>query len=152
MDREAKRIIRQCKGANKTVIKPPPLEELIATHLTEELMDKFKIGRQKRERLRRFQTEYTRNTKLREFKTRLTPLYIEPPRTRDPHKVLRKYAEVCPSTRMCLFQERKIRKRVCARGLEIRYSHIVEDMIAEIRDEFERITHDAGVSFFSLNF
>ncbi|XP_018571400.1 dynein heavy chain 12, axonemal [Anoplophora glabripennis] len=146
MDREAKRIIRQCKGANKSVVKPPPLEELIATNLTEELMEKFKIGRQKRERLRRFQSEYTRDTKRKEFRTRLTPLYIQPPRTRDPHRVLRKYAEVCPSTRMCLFQERRIRKRVCAKELESRYAHIVEEMIAEIRDEFERITHDAGVN------
>lgn len=147
MDREAKRLIRQCKAANK-VVKPPPLEELIATQLTEDLMEKFKIGHQKRERLRRFQSEFVRNTKLKEFKTRLMPLYTPPPRTIDPHRILRKQAEICPSTRMSLFQEKTIRKRIRARGLEDKYPSIVDEMIVEIRSEFERITHEAGVCIF----
>lgn len=134
--------------ANKTVVRPPPLEELIATQLTDDLMEKFKVGHQKRDRLRKFQSQFARTTKLKEFKTRLTPLYIPPPRTIDPHRILRKNAEVCPSTRMSLFQERQIRKRIRARGLENKYTQIVEEMIAEIRDEFERITHDAGVKIF----
>ncbi|KAJ8931053.1 hypothetical protein NQ314_016082, partial [Rhamnusium bicolor] len=109
-------------------------------------MEKFNINQKKRKRLREFQSDFTVKTKLREFKTRLVPLYPEVPRFNDSHKIVREYAEICPSTRISIFQERAIRRRIRARGLEKKYGFIVDEIISEIREDFVKITHAAGVN------
>lgn len=44
MEREAKRLIRHCKAETKAMLKAPVLEDIIAVHLTDELMDQFKVN------------------------------------------------------------------------------------------------------------
>ncbi|KAG5885990.1 hypothetical protein JTB14_025385 [Gonioctena quinquepunctata] len=128
------------------MIQPPVLEELIATQLTEELLDKYKIHGQKREQLREFQTEFTKKTKLREFKHRLVPLYPVVPQFDDSHKRIRGYAELGPSTNMSAFQEIAIKRKICRRSLEMKFKPTLDRIMEEARDEFLRITHDAGVN------
>ncbi|KAJ8974696.1 hypothetical protein NQ317_015225 [Molorchus minor] len=146
MDREAQRLIRQCKAGNKKIVKPPSLHELVATQLTDELMDTFNINKRKRRKLREFQMEFTRKTKMKEFKTKLVPLYPEVPRFNDSHQLIRAFAEGCPITKMSRFQELDIRKMIGARGLEKKYSFIIDEIMVEIREEFMRITDLAGVN------
>ncbi|KAJ8944983.1 hypothetical protein NQ318_010185 [Aromia moschata] len=150
MDREAQRLIRQCKVAGKKAVKPPSLHEIVATQLTEEVMDSFNINQKKRKRLRQFQLEFTRKTKMTEFKTKLVPLYPEVPRFNDSHQLIRSFAEMCPTTAMSRFQEADIRKMIAAKGLEKKYANMVDDIIAEVRAEFVRITHATGVNLIAL--
>lgn len=148
MNREVRRMIQHCKATNKT--KPPALEELIATQLTDELMDKFKINEKKRKRLREFQSEFTRKYKLKELKNRLVPLYPEVPRLNESHKKIRSYMNNCPTTEMSTFQETCIRNRIAVRDLAVKYKHIVDNIMAEAKDDFVMITHNAGVSIFIM--
>ncbi|XP_072386040.1 dynein axonemal heavy chain 7 isoform X2 [Diabrotica undecimpunctata] len=89
--------------------------------------------------------EFIRKTKLREYKHRLTPIYAEIPRMNDSHKKIRAQAELCPTAKMSVFQERCITSRVAAKGLEKKYQLIVPRILAEAKEEFIRITHSAGV-------
>lgn len=145
MDKEAQRLTKHCKFNKKLSKAISPLEELIATQLSEELMDKFQITEQKRDKLREVQARFTRKTKLNEFKKRLQPLYQRVPRLNQSHKEIRNHAEMSPLTEMSGFPELPIRHRVCARGLERKYSKIIENIMADAKVEFVRITHEAGV-------
>uniref|UniRef100_A0A6P7GYU8 Uncharacterized protein LOC114348570 n=1 Tax=Diabrotica virgifera virgifera TaxID=50390 RepID=A0A6P7GYU8_DIAVI len=63
----------------------------------------------------------------------------------DSHKKIRAQAELCPTAKMSVFQERCITTRVAAKGLEKKHQLIVPRILAEAKEEFIRITHSAGV-------
>ncbi|CAH1159888.1 unnamed protein product [Phaedon cochleariae] len=146
MDKEANRLRKRCRLTNRNMVDAPSLEDIIATQLTEELMDKFKVNKEKREKLRQFQSDYTKKKKLKEFDTRLVPLYPEVPRMNESHKKIRGFADLCPSTEMSSFQEIAIRRRICVPSLESKYKNIVDNIVVEARNEFVMITHAAGVN------
>ena len=110
--KEASRIVRQCRLDSIKNTQKFTLEDLVATQLTEEMMEKFKIGKRKRETLRMFQSEHCNNTKIKEYRKRLTPLYKEIPRFNDTRMILRERTDECPTTKMSAFQELAIKKRV----------------------------------------
>lgn len=146
MDKESQRLTRHCKY-NKTNMKAfSPLEEVIATQLTEELMDQFQITEQKRDKLREIQAEFTKKTKLREFKNRLLPLYQPVPRLNQSHKEIREFACIGPSTEMSGLLEQAIKEKICSRGLGNKYPKIIDNIMADAKVEFVRITHQMGVS------
>nr|CAI5851901.1 unnamed protein product [Callosobruchus analis] len=144
--KEADMLMRRCKASKTRRIKAPTLEEIIATQLTDDLMDQFKINKQKREKLKEFQSEFTKKTKLKEFKTRLVPLYPEVPKKNDCHKKIRYYSELCPYSDMTAILEAALRNQVQARGLENRYPSIIDNIVAEAKVEFLEVTHTAGVN------
>lgn len=146
MEKEANRLTRHCKVNIKSKKTITPLEEVISSQLTEELMEQFQITEEKRDKLREVQAAITRKTKLKELKQRLQPLYYKVPRLNQSHKDIRTYAEMGPSIEMSGFQELSIRHRVCARGLEQKYPKIIENIMEDAKVEFVRITHEAGVS------
>lgn len=80
MDKEAQRFTRNCKFGKKQKWCVDPLEELIATQLIEELMEKFQITQQKRGKLQQIQLDFTKKSKLKELKKRLLPVYPKVPR------------------------------------------------------------------------
>ncbi|CAH1959988.1 unnamed protein product [Acanthoscelides obtectus] len=146
IEKEASMLMRRCKANDKHRIKAPTLEEIIATQLTDELMDQFNINKQKREKLKEFQSEFTKKTKLKEFKTRLVPLYPEVPTKNDCHKKIRYYSELCPYSDMTAILESALRNRVRARGLELKYPSIIDNIVASAKEEFFEVTHNAGVN------
>lgn len=112
--KEASKLIRQCKLEGRKVVKEFTLQDLVATQLNEEMMEKFNISKKSRDNLRNFQSEYCKKTKLKEYKRKLTPLYPEVPKFNTAFKNLRSYANQSPITKMSSFQELAIRKRVSA--------------------------------------
>lgn len=151
MDKEAERLVRHCMFSKTNTKSSSPLNEVIATQLTEELMDKFHVSERKRKQLRELQTEITSTVKFKEFKTRLQPLYQQVPRMNQSHKEIRTYADMGPSTEMSALVENSIKERVCARGLEKKYTKIIENIMADAKVEFVKITHEIGVSTFFLD-
>lgn len=150
MDKEAQILTRHCKFDKKKM--KSPIGEIIATQLTEELMDQFQITKEKRQKLREIQAEFTKKTKLKEFRHRLMPLYQQIPRMNLSHKDIRGFADMGPSTDMSVTLEFAIKHRICARGLESKYCNIIENIMADAKVEFVRITHEVGVSIFSTCF
>lgn len=58
---------------------------------------------------------------------------------------IKKFCEKCPTTAMSRFLEKKILKKVDAKGLEYRHPSFLKEVMAEVREEFLKITRDAGV-------
>nr|CAH7749861.1 unnamed protein product [Callosobruchus chinensis] len=147
MDKKKKEADMRRFKTNKTHrIKAPTLEEIIATQLTDDLMDQFKINKQKRETLKELQSEFTKKTKLKEFKTRLVPVYTEVPKKNHCHKKIRYFSELCPYSDMTTSLEAALRNRVQARGLEKKYPSIIDNIVASAKEEFLEATHTAGVN------
>ncbi|KAL1506278.1 hypothetical protein ABEB36_005670 [Hypothenemus hampei] len=144
--KQANRLVRQCRLESRKSVKKFTLEDLIATELTENLMDKFNINKANRDRLKIFQAEHCKKMKLYEYRRQLTPLYLEVPQFNSSFTNLRSYAEKCPTTKMSTFQEFSIRKRVQKNALEAKYPQIIENIITETREQFEIVTHTAGVN------
>ncbi|CAG9766671.1 unnamed protein product [Ceutorhynchus assimilis] len=124
-------------------------------------LDKLKIRKKRRETLKTFQWESCKETKLKEYKNRLTPLYPEVPRVDTSYKILRGFAETSIINNMSYFQELAIRKKVIypnfysncnnyfqiqKKILERRYPQIVDNIMKEAREHFKMVTHEAGVN------
>lgn len=146
MDKEFQRLTLHCKNNKKIMKEFSPLEEVIATQLTEGLMDQFQITEQKRVKLREIQAEFTKKAKLKEFKHRLLPLYQPVPRFNQSHKEIREFACTGPSTEMSGLLEHAIKEKICSRGLAKKYPKIIDNIMADAKVEFVRITHQMGVS------
>ncbi|XP_030765059.1 dynein heavy chain 12, axonemal [Sitophilus oryzae] len=146
MNRNNQNIARQCKVNARREIKKLTLDDLIAREVTEGLMEKFNIGKQAKEAIKSYQSEYCKQTKLKEYKHRLTPLYAEVPMFDNSKIELRNHADKCPTTDMSNALELEIRKRVRVKVLERRYIQIINNIMDETRQHFKNVTHKAGVN------
>ncbi|CAH0561300.1 unnamed protein product [Brassicogethes aeneus] len=136
----------KCRVHARTKYVPLPLATCVGHHVSEDLLKKFNIQQIKEQRLLDFQAEYTRQTKVKELRHKITELYPEVPKLNKSHKKIRKYAERCPSTPMSRFLEADMRNMVNAKGLEFKYPEIVNHIMTEVKRNFLILTHNAGVN------
>ncbi|CAG9861035.1 unnamed protein product [Phyllotreta striolata] len=146
MNRETRKILTRCKVTDKNLRPPPLLEELVATQLTEELMDKFQITSKKKKMLLEYQAEFAKDRKLKAFKHRLRPIYAQLPSLDDSHKKIRGFAELCPTYQMSPFHEQCIFKKIATKGLEYKFPMTIKFIMDEAKEEFIKITHLAGAN------
>uniref|UniRef100_A0AAR5PYC5 AAA+ ATPase domain-containing protein n=1 Tax=Dendroctonus ponderosae TaxID=77166 RepID=A0AAR5PYC5_DENPD len=139
-------LMRQCRLESRKDTKQFTLDELVATELTEDMMEHFQIGKRKREALRQFKSEFCKKSKLKKFKQKLTTLYPEVPKLNTAHIKLRNYAEECPTTKMGDFQELAIKTKVQKKRLAEKYPEIIATIMVEAKEHYQAITHTAGVN------
>lgn len=131
---------RILENSQKLTEKPIPMD------LSKEITKMFELSRKKKQRISEFMCESIKKTKRKASKSAGNVIRyhaIKRPVTASDFK---KFTEKAPHTEMSRFQEKDILNKLHAKGLEITHKQLLADMMKEVKLEFVKISHYAGVS------
>lgn len=145
-EEDTSKLLRNCEKLRSKHKNVPPLEEMIKTYLSDDLLDAFQIKEKKRKYLKFILAEQAKETGNKASKKDVLQLTPTVPVLNIAHEIMRKNAERCPFSMMSRFFEQDVRNMIKEKTLEKRYPKIVDSIILEVRDIFVAMTHDAGVN------
>ncbi|KAH0814233.1 hypothetical protein GEV33_008564 [Tenebrio molitor] len=102
----------------------------------------FAMELKRRNRIILYMNKIVKKTKSEERNMKVAPLHRDASTDND----IREFCGNCPSTSMSRFQERDILRKVNARGLELNYPVLLNNIITEAREEFLKVTQRAGIA------
>lgn len=105
----------------------------------------FGFRKRKEQRTSEYMCESIRKTKLLASKSAEKQISYSPLKKQVTADDFRKFVQKAPYTEMSRFQEKDILKKVQAKELEVTYKHLLADMVKEVKLEFLKITHYAGL-------
>lgn len=146
MDKKYHDIFRKCRRFERNPRNTLLLEEIVATTLSHDLLERYNIPSKKRKQLMEFKCEFSKDTKIKQYQNKIIPLYPEIPTKNIAHQCIREFAETGPKTVKSCFKEHLIMKKTQTGGLEKKYTQVVIDILEEARGEFIETIHGVSVN------
>ncbi|XP_045466215.1 dynein axonemal heavy chain 7-like isoform X2 [Harmonia axyridis] len=143
-DRRRRRhlLLSHCQGSGDANL--PILESMMKSYLTDDMMDKFHLGGKKKDYLRHLLSKQAKHEGDRSSKKKIVEMSPTVPEKNISHQLMVKYAQNLPTYGMDRHILENIKRMV---GREaVLYPQIVEEMLAETRENFLYVTHKSGVN------
>ncbi|CAG9829699.1 unnamed protein product [Diabrotica balteata] len=122
------------------------VERPITMDVTRELTKVLGIRRGKRKKISDYMCQSAIKSRLKSANAFASRNYLPLPARPLTAKDFKKVSEQRIENEMSRFQEKAIRKRIKARGLEDRYADLVSQFIKEVKLDFINIVHYAGMN------
>ncbi|KAJ8927093.1 hypothetical protein NQ314_020365, partial [Rhamnusium bicolor] len=115
------------------------IETPIAMDLSAEITKLFQVNARKKQRISEYMCRSIIKTKLRASASARNLTYPRLPSRPITEEEFREFTKRCPSTEMSRFQERDIRRKIEARGLEDFHPQLLSEIIKETKQEYSKI-------------